>query len=418
MRLTGQIQTEKFVDAHEAAIKRHPLLSCRLQKINQDWCWVPAEPEPIRVTRRSGSVFELENATYHKGIDVKQTAGLLVSVLICDVGVKVTLDAHHAVTDGNGMRQFVTEWFHFYHCAVTGTTPKLHEIEPDRLMNRHLFPQPPSLPPISFRQAIVNLWATIRGRTARWTPSHQNRGDGSAHEMSHCYEIILSDEQGDLIREKLAAWGVKLNEFVMACSMSAFAQMAPSGPMNHRISVLNPIDLRMPSDRTLSAANRFGLAFMRRLRSECLNPAVILRSLHDEMTYVRSNYIGVEFIKGLMTASRIPRGINMVRRMGLFIPSLQLTTLGDVARGGKRLLPQIHGKPQTGDLRLETTTGFAPYAEDVPVSVATCESGKTIVFSVRSSPRFLTMEKTQAFANTVVQLLCDFEMPKAQDATG
>lgn len=410
LRLTGKCQHDLYRATLQQAISRHPLLSSRLRMIDRRWCWVSGTPEPVTISRRSGSVFEPECATGSKSIDLTSSAPLHTSIVVLDDGVKVFLDAHHAATDGNGMRQVVTDWFHLYHCAVTGLPPELPLLESERLTLRHLFPQPSTVPPISLKQALINTWATIRGRTSRWTAL----GHSGAHQeatLSHCVEVILSNEQGDRLRAVQDAWKVKLNELVMVCSMSTYAKLAPPGKMHHHVTVFNPIDLRLPSDRGLPATNRFGVAIMRRPRQECVNPATILRGIHAEMTWVRANYIGVEFIKGLAAASKIPNGINIFRRLGLFIPSMQWTCLGDISRGAKRRVPWKDGMPISGDLQLATVTGFAPCADDVPVSIATCEANRRITLTVRSSARFLTMEQTQAFANELVQCLCTVEHP-------
>ena len=411
LRLTGECQPELYVRTLQRSIDRHPLLSCRISKINRQWCWIPGSPEPIAIDRRSGSVFDSETGPRSKSIDLTTSAGLHTSIVVLADGVKVYMDFHHAVSDGNGLRQVITDWFHLYHCEVTGTPSKLSEIDPNRLKNRHQFPQPKSIAPIGAKQAMLNLWATIRGRTARWARSKQKHDKSLSDTHSHCVEIILSDDQGEQLRERLAALGVKLNELVMVCSMCTFAHLAPAGSMNHQVTVLNPIDLRLPSDRTLPATNRFGIAFMRRPRSECLKPSAILRGIHDQMTWVRANYVGVEFVKGLSTAAKIPGGIDFVRRIGLFIPSMQWTCLGDVSRGGKRLVPWNDGMPMTGGLRLATASGFAPLAEEVPVSIASCEANKKVTVTVRSSPRYLTMDQTMAFATMTVDQLCEFELP-------
>ena len=411
LRLTGECQPDLYVQTLQRAIERHPMLSCRLQKINRPWCWVSGTPEPIVISRRSGSVFDLENGSVIKSIDLTQSAGLHTSIVVQDDGVKVVMDVHHAVTDGNGMRQVVTDWFHLYHCAVTGSPLKLPVVDPDRLAKRHVFPQPAAIAPISLKQALINIWATIRGRTSRWEVTQRRDGQPPDATSSYCVEIILSDAQGDQLRERMAAWNVKLNDLVMVGAMSTYTKLAPPGPNQHRVTVLNPIDLRLPSDRTLSATNRFGIAFMRRPRAECLNPVAILRGIHDEMTYVRSNYVGVEFVKGLVTASKIPGGIDIFRRIGFFTPSMQWTCLGDVSRGGKRLIPWKDGMPISGNLQLATATGFAPCADNVPVSIATCEANKRVTLTVRSSPRFLSMDETRKFAETLVHSLCTFELP-------
>ena len=411
LRLTGECQPDLYVQTLQRAIERHPMLSCRLQKINRQWCWVSGTPEPIGFSRRSGSVFELESGTVTRFIDLTQSGGLHTSIVVLEDGVKVFMDAHHAATDGNGIRQVITDWFHLYHCEVTGSPLKLPVVDPDRLAKRHVFPQPAAIAPISLKQSLLNIWATIRGRTSRWAVAQRSDGLPPDATSSHCVEIILSDAQRDQLRERMTAWNVKLNELVMVCAMSTYAKLAPPGSNLHRVTVLNPIDLRMPSDRSLSATNRFGIAFMRRPRAECLNPVAILRGIHDEMTYVRSNYVGVEFVKGLVTASKMPGGIDMFRRLGFFIPSMQWTCLGDVSRGGKRLIPWKDGMPISGNLQLATVTGFAPCADNVPVSIATCEANRKITLTVRSSPRFLTMDDTQRFAETLVHSLCTFELP-------
>lgn len=416
LRLSGECQLDSYTETLRRSISRHPLLSCRLQTLKRQPCWVSGDPAPIATSRMAGSVFEPECGPLDNAIDLTQSAGLRTSIIVMDDGVKVIMDAHHAVTDGNGMRQVVTDWFHLYHCEITGTPVRLPVIDPDRLHQRHRFPQPASIAPISLKDALRNFLVTVRGRTSRWLPKVRKNLNASKPTHSHCVEVIFSQDQNEQLHERLAAWKVKLNDMVMVCSMSTFAQLAPSGAMSHRVTVLNPMDLRLPSDRTLPAANRFGFAFVRRMRSECHQPAQLLRGIHDEMTYVRSNYIGVEFIKGLATASGIPGGISFFRRLGLFIPSLQWTCLGDISRGGRRLVPWKDGLPISGNLRLETATGFAPYADSVPLSIATCEANRRITLTVRSSPVFLTMEETRTFAATLVNLLCTFELPLTADA--
>ncbi len=411
LRLTGTCQPDLYVKTLQRSIERHPLLSCRIKMIDRQWYWVSGTTEPIAISHRPGSVFELETGPRHKSIDLKTSAGLQTSIVVLDDGVKVYFDIHHAASDGNGLRQVITDWFHLYHCEITGTPSRLSEVDSSRLEQRHLFPQPKAIAPISTKQAIINFWSTIRGRTARWASPTRKNTLSMGETNSHSVEIILSDDQSAQLRDRLAAWRVKLNELVMVCSMSTFACLAPAGPSKHHVTVLNPIDLRLPSDRALPATNRFGIAFMRRPRHECLKPASILRGIHDEMSWVRANYIGVDFIRGLATAAKIPGGINFFRRMGLFVPSMQWTCLGDVSRGGKRLVPWADGMPTTGGLQLATASGFAPFSEGVPVSIATCEANKKVTVTVRSSPRFLTMDQTQRFAAMLVDELCNFELP-------
>ncbi len=414
MRLSGQCQPDLYVETLRRALSRHPLLNCRLQEVGREMFWVPGTPEPIPVVQTAGSIFLPEIGSQEISIDLKTSVGLRTAIAIMDDGVKVVLDAHHALTDGNGLRQIITDWFHLYHCAVTGTPEKLPEMNHERLLHRHLFPQPPAIAPISLKDAIRNFLVTVRGRTSRWALPKFKKRTSEEETRSHCVEELLTIEQCEQLHFRLDAWKVKLNDLVMVSCMSTFARLAPSGSMGHRITVMNPTDLRLPSDRTLSATNRFGIAVLRRRRSECLKPEKILRGIHDEMNYVRSNYVGVEFIKGLASASKFRGGIALFRRLGWLMPSFQWTCLGDIARGVKRLVPMKDGLPITGSLRLETATGFSPFADEVPISVATCEANRRITLTVRSSPFFLTLDETQKFAAALVQQMCTMPLPSKQ----
>ncbi len=411
LRFTGDCDAQIFADTLQRAIVRHPLASCRIAKKKGRLEWIAGSAAAVVTSRNTGRVFEPHHIPVSESIDLRTNAGVQSEILLLDDGVKVVMNAHHAVADGNGLRQIITDWLHLYHCAITEQHPRLPIVDPDRLQQRHQFPQPPSVAPIGFREAIRNLLVTIRGRTARLNRIRASRHRDTETHHSHCVEKIVSPEQYGQIEQRLIAWKVTLNDLMIAATMSIFAQMAPAGKMNHQVTVLNPTDLRLPSDRSLPAANRFGFAFIRRARSGCHEPASLLRGIHDEMNYVKSNYIGAEFIKGLEVASKVPGGVSALRKLGLFIPSLQWTCLGDVTRGAKRLMPWKDRVLQSGGLRLETATAFAPFAENVPLSIATCEAGKQLTLTVRSSQEFLSIDQTEEFAAALLNLVCRFDLP-------
>lgn len=405
LRFTGQGQLEVLKSTLQGAMVRHPLLTCRLEGTGRKRTWVrgkPCEPDCQRV---SGSVFDLETGLQRTFIDLRKDAGLQIAIRQYPDGVKVIMDTHHAVSDGNGLRQLITDWFHLYHCELRGLTPKPPSMETDRLRQRDQFPQPANIAPIPFKDAVRNFFLTIRGRTARWTVP-RNSGKTSGPE-TYCIELLLSHEECHAIHANLESAGILLNDFVLAASMSVFAKMSLRKFSRERITVLNPTDLRRPSDRSLPAANRFGLAFMRRLPSECEDLATLVAGLADEMTYVRSNYIGVEFLRGLASVSRLPGGLGVFRRLGCFVPSMQWTCLGDVVRGAKRLMEWRDKSIYTGDLKFVQATGMAPLAENVPLSIATCEVGKQITLAVRSNPKAVSIERTNEFARRLTETLCE-----------
>jgi hypothetical protein len=412
LRFTGEHHAETLIDTLQKAIQRHPLLTCRLSNRRFFSYWVAGTQERIATQHIQGSVFSADSGPFTKRIDLTQSGGLQTEIRFMDDGVKVILDAHHAVTDGNGLRQVVTDWLHLYHCEILGLPTRLPVIDPDRLQQRDRFPQPVTATPITFREAVRNFLCTVQGRTARWVSasSHRIRNQTAAH--GYCVEHFFSTAEIEQVEKRLSAWRVTLNELVLVACMSTFARLAPGGSHGDRITILNPTDLRLPSDRSMPATNRFGFAFVRRIRSDCHTPVGLLKGIHEELDYVRKGYIGVEFIKGLKNASGIPGGVDLIRRLGLFVPSLQWTCLGDVTRGAKRLMIWKDGVLHAGGLRLESATGFAPFAENVPLSVATCEAGKRIALTLRSSTEFISPEQTRDFLEVLVSQICTMELPE------
>lgn len=413
LRFTGEYQAEILHDTLRRAVQRHPLMSCRLSNHRFRPYWVAGTPEKIVTQRIAGSVFAADSGPFVKRIDLTQSAGLQIEIRSMDDGVKFIIDAHHAVTDGNGLRQVVLDWLHLYHCEINGTPTKLPVIDPDRLQQRDRFPQPATAAPVKFREAVRNFICTVKGRTARWASEHSRRSQKQSTAHGFCVEHILSTSQVEQVEGRLSAWKVTLNELVLAACMSTFARLAPGGSHSDRITILNPTDLRLPSDRSMPAANRFGFAFVRRIRSDCHAPAGLLKGIHDELEYIRKGYIGVEFIKGLKSASGIPGGVDFMRRLGLFVPSLQWTCLGDVTRGAKRLMTWKEGVLHIGGLRLESATGFAPFAENVPLSVASCEAGRRIALTLRSSTDFISPEQSRSFLGMLVSQICTMDLPEA-----
>jgi hypothetical protein len=411
LRFTGEYQSVTLIETLRRALQRHPFLSCRLSGHRSRPHWVAGTPEKIVTQSIKGSVFTADSGPFGKRIDLTQSGGLHIEIRFMDDGVKVVMDVHHAITDGNGLRQVITDWLHLYHSEINGLLPKLPVIDPDRLQHRDKFPQPAAVAPITFREALRNLLCTIKGRTARWVS--ERRPDMQKRSTVHGYfvEHILSASEVEQVQQRLSSWKITLNDLMIAVCMSTFAKLAPGGSLTDRVTVLNPTDLRLPSDRALPATNRFGFAFIRRNRSDCLNAAGMLKGIHDEMLYVRTGYIGAEFIKGLKSASQIPGGMELIRRLGLFIPTLQWTCLGDVTRGARRLMTWKDGSLHAGGLRLEFATAYAPYGEKVPLSIATCEAGQRITLTLRSSTAFMTPEQTEEFLRMLVNQMCSLELP-------
>lgn len=336
---------------------------------------------------------------FDPGLNLQTSSALRLEIQKFDDGIRLQLDAHHAAVDGNGLRQFITDWMHLYHCRRTGQTVRLPALEPERLLERHRIPLPKNVAPTSLREAVRNFLVTVRGRTAHWNETHRVEDS-----RQYVWECLLDEKQSSIIGQRLSVGGSRLNDLVMAESMAVFAEMSRS-PEHHLVTVLNPTEMRLLSDRYLPAANRFGIAFMRRSCRDVLHPAGVLSGLQQEMDYVRGKGIGADFVRGLESTRKFPAVTRIARKLGWLVPSFQWTCLGDVTRGAKHAFQWRDGCVYVADMKFECATGFAPPADQVPLSIAGCEASRCMTLSIRAVPRFLSQEQTVQFGERLVSRL-------------
>ncbi|MBL8809287.1 MAG: hypothetical protein JNM43_03835 [Planctomycetaceae bacterium] len=416
LRFSGDADTDEIVNCLPEAFERHPLLLCSLDTQPHGMFWRGAEGDyatvPVRVCQSTGSVLEAIPERFDGAIDLRIRPALKLEVIRYSDGVLLQLDAHHAAVDGNGLRQFLTDWMHLYHCRRTGQTAKLPQLEPERLKDRHQIPLPKNVEPTNLREAIRNFLVTVRGRTARWG-SRQKTDD----KRQHVWECRLDESEYQQILDRLASFNGRLNDLVMAESMAVFAAMS-GAPKKHFVTVLNPTEMRLLSDRFLPAANRFGIALMRRSCEDLSKDQRVLSGLQSEMDYVRGRGVGADFVRGLESTRRFPSIARMARKLGWLVPSFQWTCLGDVTRGARHAFQWREGCVYVADMKLEFVTGFAPAADFVPLSIAGCEACRRMTLSIRSLARYLSQEQTEEFGRRLVARLLHPQDPDGGASCG
>ena len=259
--------------------------------------------------------------------------------------------------------------------------------------------------PIGLREGLRNAYVTFRGKTSRISTGESEIPDARA---SHVIERPLSVEATSQLRERMKSQGITINDLGLAACMLAFWRFTPDARSNERVTIMNPIDLRMPSDRRLPAANRFGYAILRRKRSDCDNFDSLVQSLHDEMTYVKNRAVGGEFVKTLAFMDSWPWLFHKVKNSLLFVPSLQFTCLGDTTRGKRYGFRIEEGEVTVGQLKLDRITGFAPHGPRMPLSVTACETNNRLSLAVRGAASLLTESACAEYADDLLARLIEW----------
>lgn len=404
MRLVGTPDRELLERAFHDSVARHPLLNSVIRNRSGKLVWEPAEQPPVlewdtaeQTDRNSDCGSAVES------IALTASAGLRVRVHSANRLLLVWLDFHHASCDGMGARQLITDWFHLYDRFCRNESHSLTVLESDKLKFRGSLQQRAGTEPIGLREGIRNFYVTVCGRTAK-LPRRPDDSNPNRSPSTWIMERTFSVQETAAIRSVLKQYGVSINDVGIAVCMQAFANCFAAVHPGHFITVLNPVDLRLPSDRYLSAANRTGFTYLRRRRKECLDQpmSVLLAGIREQTTYIKERYVGAEFIHGLNGADRWPGVLPFLQRVGWFTPTLQYTCLGDTTRGRRYGFRIIEDSVAFGELLVDRITGFAPLAPGVPFSVTACETNSRLLMSVSANGQFVTQQQSVDFTDALI----------------
>jgi len=408
MRLRGVVCKETLTAAFATAVKRHPLLSSVVVETTEGPAWRPQRCLPeLNWTAGDQPTANAAVLRAPAAINLREESGLRVQLMNHSDSLTALIDFHHATCDGQAARQLLADWFHTYDHKCRNQTPQLTTFEQEKLQSRGIIRTRPGVEPIGFKEGLRNFWVTVSGRTAR-LPQKRTATAADDAGRSRLTERVLTADQTATLRRRLKDAGLSINDLGIAASLKVFATTFPRVNSKHFVTVLNPVDLRLPSDRYLSAANKTGFTYLRRRHRDCQALGPLLKSVRDETTYIKNRFVGAEFIHGLASVDRRPWLLSLIRRAGLFTPTLQFTCLGDATRGRRYGFRQEDGVVTLGDLRLESISGFAPIAPGVPLSITASETSNRLSLTVHYHLRFLTPEQGEAFTDALVHELLNW----------
>lgn len=401
MRFTGPVDRVQMERAFDLSAVRHPLLFSTLESGPMP-CWSRMDAPPKLIWHQLDDVPEIAHI---EPIDITRENGLRVQVWNGDGEFVVLLDFHHACCDGQGARQLIADWFSSYDQIVQGMEPEFGPLDESMLRERGEVRESKTIKPIGLREGLRNAYVTFRGKTSRIAAGETEIPDARA---SHVIERPLSIKATLQLRERMKSQGITINDLGLAVCMAGFWRFAPDAQSSEHVTVMNPIDLRMPSDRRLPAANRFGYAILRRKRSDCHDFSALVQGLHDEMTYVKNRAVGGEFVKTLAFMDSWPWLFHKVKDSRLFVPSLQFTCLGDTTRGKRYGFRIEEGEVSVGQLKLDRITGFAPHGPRMPLSVTACETNNRLSLAVRGAASSLTDSACVEYADDLLARLIEW----------
>ncbi len=356
--LKGKIQIGLLRRSWIDAVQQHPRMFAKLagQGRSQRWKLQERAADDSFVYRvlAADIAAEVEDAAT---VCPRSGIGMKCVVQSADQQLwSIRLLFHHACCDGVGAIRMIGQVFSAYSHASDplrrGGGSEDEEIL-DRRLPRVGVAQPPgqlSQPePSGYRRQLPNaknLWTTIRGKNVHLTqsapclaPRLEKNGwihtDAEITTFQNMTRLMFSRAQSDQIREILRARKLMLNDWAVAVTLHALAELtgAAASSRNH-IMILNPVEMRTWAQRR-DTQNHIGLAFVRRRHEQLGNVHQSLESVRDQMQNVRRYGTANELASGIAFAEGIPGCLGLIERWGTFTPTAAVTSVASL-RLGKR----------------------------------------------------------------------------------
>ncbi len=381
-QLKGRLNLPAIGKAYHDAVRRHPLLCCRVERRKGRYYWVWS-PESVTSAELNANVWRATKP-WMKPINLFAETGVRAWGEVTDTGVEITLQFHHACCDGIGASQFLEDIAVYYArlTTVTEPLPELRPLRPEALLTRadaaprRVGRLPGSLPrrlAVMFRDSIDFLFLE-RKEFLRAMPGIDSRKESEEFNLQSEY---LDRAATRRLRNMASHANVTLNDILIRDLMETLEEWnRESGGACRRklISVVIPTSLRGPDDDQLSAANVLGYAFPVRTRMEMRDSRKLLTDLGEEMQEFLAAQYGWLFVQGLMIAQRIPflmsvsrimlrhrcMGMAVLSHMGNRLNSIaaRLNSVGNEIRVGNMILGEIRCVPP---LRHGTHAAVATY---------------------------------------------------------
>lgn len=375
--LSGVMDRVRFERAVAQALQRHPLLQVHLRgdptQATAKLFWQPVEKLEMPEIVWCPETLNLEH------LDIQKQIGLRFVVQIYEQSTEISLQIHHAISDGAGAAQFFEDIFAYYNTP----TPELKTLTKDLLLRRGEFHQTRRSMRERFlrdmRRALLffrKFPEAIGSLQVAATKSH-------GFPFSVC-ETLAQSEVNQL-RSKSRTLHATMNDILLRdcfLGINDWHQYVFNGKRSPNIRLAMPINMRQGSDKNMSVANVVSMCFIDRKAREMWSPERLLRGIAEETSYIKKNYMGFTLIRFMRDAGRIAKAINFIlvpRLAWKCFSSAVVSNLGEPFR--HTLLPRDYdGRVKVGDMhldRIELLPPIRPYTY-VTVGAVTYNGAMTL----------------------------------------
>jgi hypothetical protein len=322
-RLKGCLNLTALHEAYKEAVRRHPLLCCRVERRGGQYRWVWS-PEAISRAEVNPDVWRAAKP-WMRPINLTVETGIRAWGEVTETMAEITLQFHHACCDGIGASQFLEDLAVCYarRTTVDRQLPELRPLRPEALLTRaDSGPRRVGRLPGSWARRLtrtlrdsLDFLFLARKEVLRAMPGDDSRLEAEEFNLQSEY---LDRAATRRLRNAASRANVTLNDILTRDLMETLDEWnRESGGENpgKLICVTIPSSLRGPADDQLSAANVLGYAFTMRRRKDMADSRMLLTDLGEKMNEFLTAQHGWLFVSGLRIVQRIPLLMSLSRIM-------------------------------------------------------------------------------------------------------
>jgi len=374
LQFSGQCRRDAFEAAVIRALEFHPLLRSRIEdEPGKSLSWVAVEEtRPFIDWDDDASPMRFPQ---QEQIDLRKNSGLRIWVRNGSERTEMALQFHHCCCDGIGAYRFIEDLLCAYDIAVRGASSEatFRPLDENRLPARGRF----GVNRLVFLWRLIpEMWGIVIGIPIFFfsRPVATQSPEVPCLKESDCLNLLdwpaytFSEEGSKRLRDVARDSGVTLNDLVLRdwyLTLHEWNLELDPATRKRLIRVMIPINLRLPDDDQLSAANVVAMVPVDRRPHRYRNTQRMLKGLGREMKFLKTFRLGLAFIRACEIIGLHPRGLELLARADRCYASSVLSNLGQLfaqaectRRGanlvcGELVLERVHSTPP---IRPYTTT--------------------------------------------------------------
>jgi hypothetical protein len=409
LRFSGCLDRAAFQAAVRTVVSRHPLFAAKIEADRRGrlrWAGVE-DPQPRIEWESAPTGGPIPRGTR---LDLRQEIGLRCFVRTNETHSDVTLQFHHACSDGAGFTLFMRELLVAY-ALVYGNAPRrayLADLDLGLLAGRGRFGLTFGKLLRMMPQQMVGLAGArqfLMRKPAPIVPHRAAPSDGPLPEqypaMVHC---AFDRETTAKLRMAAVRQGVTYNDLLARDLFLAISEWRVRQKIDDDggwLRMMIPVNVRSGDDRLMPAANIVSNVFLDRRKPDFADPERLLRGIHEEMDLIKRLRLGFTFIFGTALCRRFFGGLEKQVRADKCAVSCVFTNVGTMLAHVP--LQRRDDLIVAGNVTLDGLDIVVPFQPYSCVTVAVAVYAHRLGITMHYDPRPITAEQAGELMETFVR---------------